>query len=160
MQVLCDKNPDKGLKNAYKSHLSGQTLNKNLSPVSTVATSQHSALLPSSSLHLVQHTISQPHPTPLPPISRPPLSSTQHQTLDGLPCEYCQTSFPPDNLLSHQAMCPQRPHSMRKTHLNRRDQAAVGGGGGEDMTDVVPCQFCDQLIPFKECIKHEVSTCT
>ena len=74
---------------------------------------------------------------------------------DTLPCEYCQTSFPPASLLSHQLVCDKRPPSLRgKTP--RPHRGGGGGGGDSSRTELLPCQFCDQQIPLAHFIKHEV----
>ncbi|CAI7993013.1 hypothetical protein GBAR_LOCUS1170 [Geodia barretti] len=142
VQVLCDKNPEKTLKNAYKSHVTAQYSSSNLSA------------LPSSPL-----APSGPQPPPLPLVSShpEPTRDTTATVEEGLPCEFCQKSCPPHKLLSHEAVCPKRPRSRRK------DGARVGGanglapptaaGGGS--VEVAPCQFCDRPIPLATLIRHE-----
>ena len=71
VQVLCDKNPEKTLKNAYKSHVTAQDSSSNLSA------------LPSSPL-----APSGPQPPSLPLVSSHP-EPTRDTTATGTTCEQC-----------------------------------------------------------------------
>ena len=66
---------------------------------------------------------------------------------DMLPCEYCQGTFLPNELLYHEVICEQRPHP-----LPRNPQQATPSS---PPSEAVPCQFCNQQIPFSDIVKHE-----
>lgn len=78
---------------------------------------------------------------------------------DMLPCEYCQASCSLHSLLSHQAVCEQRPRSLHKNTSQRSGHSRDDPGpatAGDSVSDRIPCQFCGQQIPFKNYIRHEV----
>ena len=75
---------------------------------------------------------------------------------DGIPCQFCEKTFPLHEIERHQKSCPIRfaSHNLETniSHFAMRS----GPGGASSLTDnKAECTYCRKLVPFSKLSTHE-----
>ncbi|XP_018336412.1 TRAF-type zinc finger domain-containing protein 1 isoform X3 [Agrilus planipennis] len=86
-------------------------------------------------------------PAPQPPRYRNPPTELL------IPCEFCDTPIPHEDLIQHETGC--RPDLTRYNYRRRRSPSPPNR---QDDEEELPCEFCSNLIPASQLWRHQ-ETC-
>ncbi|KAK9892415.1 hypothetical protein WA026_019865 [Henosepilachna vigintioctopunctata] len=96
------------------------------------------------------------------PATQPPSRRRNPPTELCIPCEFCDTPIPHEELIQHETGC--RPDlaclkvRSRRRHSSESDDYFVEPPSSSPEVDL-PCEFCADMIPASQLLRHQATCC-